>query len=250
MKGNSLHCFIAAVFVISLAGSTTALSSEGLVFAMNFDEGSGDKVNDLSGNGNHGMVEGSTDWTAGKYGGGFHLDGSTHITVPNADPLSSLTHPMSVGCWVNPDELGGWRNIVEMDAEGAGGWKMGFHDSRAIVWTTYRVQDFISETPINPGTWTHVAATWDGSQAIVYVNGEPDPPIAGGGVIDTKDLPSLDIGYRRTSAASFYVGVIDDLFIHNKVLSQQEINDLMGGLSVLSVEPDGKAAITWGALKL
>jgi hypothetical protein len=248
MRGDSVVCLIAAVFVISLVGSATAGAAGGLVFAMAFDEGSGSKVNDLSGNGNHGEVVGTADWTAGKYGGGFHFDGATYITVPNAEPLASLTHPMSVGCWVNPDVLGGWRQLFEMD--GDAGWKIGFHDSHAIVWTTYHVQDFISETPIDTGTWTYVAATWDGSQAIVYVNGEPDPPIAGGGVIDVKNEPSLDIGYRRTSAASWYEGSIDDVFIYNKVLSQQEIKDLMGGLSATAVEPVGKATTTWGGLKL
>ncbi len=251
MRKSRMLCLVAAVFVVSMAGSTIvrAQLSGGLIFVMTFDEGSGTRVNDLSGNANHGSVEGNSDWGAGKYSGGFHFDGSTHITVPNAEPLSSLSHPMSVGCWVNPDELGGWLNIVEMDKETVGGWKMGFHDSRAIVWTTYRVQDFVSTTPVNLGTWTHVTATWDGSQAIVYVNGNPDPAIAGGGVIDVSDVPSLDIGYRRTSAASFYVGSMDDLFIYDRVLSQQEIQDLMGGFSALSVEPGSKVTTTWGALK-
>lgn len=247
MRGNSILCLIATVFVISLIGTATAQSSEGLVFAMTFDEGSGDKVNDLSGNGNHGRVEGTTGWIGGKYDGGFHFDGATYITVPNAEPLSSLTHPMSVGCWVNPDVLGGWRQLVEMD--GPAGWKIGFHDSRAIVWTTYFVKDFISQTPIETGKWTHVVATWDGSQAIVYVNGEPDAPISGGGVIDVKNEPSLDIGYRRSSSASWYEGGIDDVFIYNKVLSQQEIKDLMGGISALAVRPGCKTAATWGHMK-
>ncbi len=247
MRRSRILCLITAAFAIGLFGSSVAHSSEGLVFAMTFDEGSGDTVHDMSGNGNHGTIGGNADWAGGKYAGGLHFDGATHITVPNAEPLSSLTHPMTVGCWVNPDELGGWRNIVEMD--GDAGWKMGFHDSGAIVWTTYHVQDFISTTPIDPGTWTHVAATWDGSEAIVYVNGEPDPPIAGGGVIDVSGEPSLDIGWRSTSAASFYAGLMDDLFIYDEVLSQDEINALMDGLAVTAVKPVGKAATTWGALK-
>ncbi len=247
MRGNSIICLITAVFVISLAGIATAGASEGLIFAMTFDDGSGNVVHDLSGNANHGEIGGNTDWTGGKYGGGLHFDGASHVTVPNGAPLSSLSHPMTVGCWVNPDELGDWRNIVEMD--GAAGWKMGFHSSGVIVWTTYHVKDFTSQTVIEASKWTHVCTTWDGSQAIVYVNGEPDDPIAGGGVIDISGEPSLDIGWRSTTQASFYAGIMDDLFIFNKVLEQQEIKDIMGGLSALAVEPGGKAATTWGALK-
>lgn len=227
VRENGIFCLIAVVFAISLAGSamSDARLYGGLVFLMTFDEGSGNIVHDLSGNGNHGKLEGTAGWTVGRYGGGFYFDGSTHITIPNAEPLSLLTHPMSVGCWVNPDEMGGWRNIVEMD--GPAGWKMGFEDSGAIVWTTYYVKDFVGQTLIQPGKWTHVVATWDGKEAIIYVNGEPDPLIMGGGGINVRSEPSLDIGYRRTTAASFYAGVMDDLFIYDKVLSQQEIKDMI-----------------------
>ena len=246
--------FFASVLVFSLISYALATGAppEGLVFLMTFDEGQGDVavVSDSSGFGNDGTVEGKADWIQGKFRGGFHFDGATHITVPNANPLDKLTHPMSVGAWVNPDILGDWRNIIEMDAEGSGGWKMGFHDSRAIVWTTYRVQDFISQTPIEIEMWTHVVATWDGAEAIVYVNGEPDAPMAGGGVVDTTILPSLDLGYRRTSSASFFEGGMDEVFIFDRVIEQSEVKDIMNGLGdMLAVEPRAKLATTWGTLK-
>ena len=242
-------CFV-TLLMFGLVGLNLASGAlpEGLVFLMNFDEGKGDTVHDLSGFGNDGIVEGKTDWVNGKYGKAFNFDGATNITVENAKPLSELTHPMSAGLWINPTAVGGWRSILEMD--GPAGWKIGLHNGTdAIVWTTYHVKDFISQTPIEAGTWSHVATTWDGSQATVYVNGEPDDPIAGGGVIDVSGEPSLDIGWRSTSAASFYAGVMDDLFIYNKALDQQEIENLMGGLSATAVEPGGKAATTWGALR-
>jgi hypothetical protein len=227
--------FLASVLVFGLISYGLAIGAppEGLVFLMTFDEGQGDVVGDSSVFGNNGTVEGKADWIEGKFRGGFQFDGATHITVPNADPLDKLTHPMSVGAWVNPDILGDWRNIIEMDAEGSGGWKMGFHDSAAIVWTTYRVQDFISQTPIETEVWTHVAATWDGAEAIVYVNGEPDSPMSGGGLVDTTILPSLDLGYRRTTNASFFEGGMDEVFIFDRVLEQNECKRLQIALGKL-----------------
>ncbi len=250
MKG-SLGFIMVLIFSLLVSGLVRGALPEDLAFLMMFDEGKGDVVADLSDFGNDGEVNGKADWIQGKYGGAFNLDGVTFINVPNAKPLDELTHPMSVGCWVSPDELGGWRNIVEMDAEGQGGWKMGYHDSHAIVWTTYRVQDFISQTPIPLGEWTHVCATWDGTEAIVYINGEPDAPIPGGGVIDTTGLPSLDIGRRRTTDASYGNGGIDELFIFTKVLEQDEITEFMKGFAdIVSVDPQSKLSTTWGALKL
>ncbi|MCD6506971.1 LamG domain-containing protein [Candidatus Poribacteria bacterium] len=239
----------ALFLVIVLSLWAEAKLPDYIVFLMTFDEGSGKKVSDLSGYGNNGEVVGSVKWVDGKYGGAFYFDGKTHITVPNADPLKKLTDPMSVGAWVNPETLGGWRNIVEMD--GSAGWKFGFHDT-TLVWTTYHVKDFIGQTVIPTKKWTHVAAVWDGSKATIYINGEEDQggPIAGGGKINVEKEPSLDIGFRRTSGSSFYQGAMDDLWIANKALSKNEIQELMNGFTgLMAVNPSGKLATTWGDLK-
>ena len=220
------HTILLSVILMLTVGVAIVKSAvdEEPVFFMVFDEGSGNVVHDASGNGNHGRIVGTPIWKPDKIGSYLYLDGSTYITVPNAEPLSELTHPMTVGAWVNPDFLGGtWHNIVEMD--GPAGWKFGFFNAR-VVWTTYSVQDFISQTPIPTDKWTHIAASWDGQEAIIYINGSPEPPIQGGGVIDVGDLPSLDIGHRRTSGVLFYIGSLDDLLIYDRVLNQQEIEEI------------------------
>ena len=135
--------YFVIVLICSVIGSGLASADlpEGLVFLMDFEEGSGDTVHDLSGFGNDGVVEGKVDWVNGKYGKAFNFDGATNIAVENAEPLSALTHPMSVGLWINPTAVGGWRSILEMD--GPAGWKIGIHTTgNVIVWTTYHVQDF------------------------------------------------------------------------------------------------------------
>jgi hypothetical protein len=249
MKRNVVLCFVTAL-MFSLIGSGLArgVLPEGLVFLMTFDEGKGDTVHDLSGFGNDGTVVGKEDWIKGPFGGAFHLDGATYITVPNDEPLGKLTHPMSVGFWANPDGLGGWQQVVEMD--GNTGWKMGFADPNVLVWTTYHVQDFITQTPIENGEWVYAVSTWDGSEAIVYINGEPESPIPGAGVINVENEPSLDIGYRRTSAASWYQGGIDELFIFNRVIDEDEVKEIMKGFAdMIAVEPEARLTTTWGALK-
>ena len=249
MRRSVILCFV-AVLVFGLVGLNLAGGAlpEGLVFLMNFDEGSGDTAHDLSGFGNDGIVEGKEDWVDGQFKGAFHFDGATYITVPNNEPLGKLTDPMSVGFWANPDALGGWQQVVEMD--GGAGWKMGFGDPAVIVWTTYHVQDFFTTTPIENDEWTHAVSTWDGSEAIVYINGEPEAPIAGGGVIDVTNEPSLDIGYRRTSSSSWYSGGIDELFIFDRVIDEDEVKQIMNGFAdMLAVEPGAKLATSWGNLK-
>ncbi|MXV72693.1 LamG domain-containing protein [Candidatus Poribacteria bacterium] len=243
--------FVLAVLAI-LVGNTYAELPKDIVFLATFDEGKGDTVGDLSGNGNDGTADGKQTWIDGPFEKAFEFDGSTFITIENAGPLKELTDPMSVGAWVNPDGITGWQNIVEMD--GGAGWKFGFHGSKVLVWTTYHVKDFLGQTVIAEGEWTHVAATWNGKEAIIYVNGEEDDagPIAGGGVIDVSGEPSLDIGYRRTSGSSHFVGGMDELWISNEVKSQKEIQEFMdsGFNAILAVDPVDKLAVTWGKLKV
>jgi len=239
------------VIVFAFVGSNLVLAAlpQGMVFLMTFDEKSGNTVKDMSGNNNNGTVVGKAGWVAGKYGNGFNFDGATNITVANAKPLSALTDPMSVGVWVKPEALDGWRNIVEMD--GNAGWKLGFNVSN-VVFTTYHVQDFTAGgKAINIAEWTHITATWDGKQVIVYINGEPEPPIAGGGKIDVAKEPSLDIGFRSTSKSAYIKGTMDDLFIITKVLKQDEVKTMMKGFadSLTAVTPSTKLTTTWGEVK-
>ena len=107
MRKISLICIISVVFLIGLMATHGAVAqvNKGLVLAMTFNESSGDKASDSSGYGNNGKVTGKVDWKAGKFGNAFHFDGATSISVTNKDPLTQLTHPMTVGCWVNPDSI-------------------------------------------------------------------------------------------------------------------------------------------------
>jgi len=249
-RENLLYLVAVLIFALTMSGLARAGQVEGLVFLMTFNEGSGDTVHDQSGFGNDGVVEGKVDWVDGKFGGGFYLDGTTYITVPNAEPLGELTHPMSVGLWINPPIVGGWRSILEMD--GPAGWKIGTHNGTdAIVWTTYFVKDFVAATPVPVDEWSHIAASWDGAEALIYLNGELDATVAGGGVIDVSGDPSLDIGYRRSSAASWYEGIVDEAFVIDRVIDQDELQDFvnLGFDTILAVESREKLSTTWGALK-
>ena len=237
-------------YLIFFAVVVQAELPEDIVFLLTFDEIKGDEIIDLSGNGNHGLAVGKSKIEKGKFGDSFYFDGKTSITVKNAKPLGELTDPMSVGVWLKPDILGGWRNIVEMD--GKTGWKFGFHDSKALVWTTYFVKDFITTQPVEDKEWSHVAATWNGKEAKMYINGEEvkGSPIAGGGVIDVKKEPSLDIGFRRTSADCYFEGFMDELFISNKVLTVNEIKKYQEGFdALLQVDPKSKLTTVWGSIK-
>ena len=90
-------------------------------------------------------------------------------------PLKELTDPMSVGAWVNPDGITGWQNIVEMD--GGAGWKFGFHGSKEASLDNISCERLYADldTVIAEERMEHMSQpTWNGKEAIIYVNGEED----------------------------------------------------------------------------
>jgi len=85
------------------------------------------------------------------------------------------------------------------------------------------VECYAGNAPLNE--WQHVAATFDGSRAILYVNGIEicNRPLAG--AIPMDESPFLISGYinNNNQIVDEITGKIDDVRIYNKALNQTEI---------------------------
>jgi hypothetical protein len=73
---------------------------------------------------------------------------------------------------------------------------------------------------IAPKTWNHVALVRDGSRVMVYLNGNPEPEIAGEATPDISR--EVFVGGRRDKEATFE-GRVDEVAIYNRALSPQEV---------------------------
>ena len=77
--------------------------------------------------------------------------------------------------------------------------------------------------------WHHVAATYDGTVAKLYIDGELDNEI----YFNTDYLSTLDGGNYSTNigtanhASEYFNGIIDDLAIWNRALTEQQIQAQM-----------------------
>ena len=78
-----------------------------------------------------------------------------------------------------------------------------------------------SSANLQLNTWTHIAATYDGSSLKIYVNGTLTGSVANAG-----GLPSgTDAWYlgRAADGSSFFPGTMDEVRIWNVVRSQSDI---------------------------
>jgi concanavalin A-like lectin/glucanase superfamily protein len=90
-----------------------------------------------------------------------------------------------------------------------------------------REQQVRSRRALAPGRWTHVAATFDGERAVLYVDGAADAEenLAG---FDASQGPVFlgarpDASGRRARPGTVYEGRLDDLRVHRAALSGAEV---------------------------
>ena len=76
-----------------------------------------------------------------------------------------------------------------------------------------------SASPV--GSWTHVALTYDGSQLRLFVNGVQVASAAASGAIQASSSP-LWIGGNQPYG-EYFNGLIDDVRVYNRALTQAEI---------------------------
>ena len=108
-----------------------------------------------------------------------------------------------------------------------------------------------SGVTVKAGTWYHVANTYDGNTAKIYVNGEEkvSQSVAKFQLVEEDQTAWLatDKGASFQSAC-----IMDDVGLFNDALTKEEINNIMNhGIyqTAFAVEPISKLPILWGNLK-
>ncbi|MFD0883384.1 LamG-like jellyroll fold domain-containing protein [Streptosporangium algeriense] len=221
----------------------TSTPVPGLVAAYGMEEGSGTTVGDSSGRNNTGAATDTT-WATGKHGTALSFNGSSSwITVPHAASLR-LTTGMTLSAWVKPTDLTNWRTVVMKDLIAEDGASYGLYASDGNVpagWllTTEGEQRSPKGTTALPAnTWSHLALTYDGTTARLYVNGAQAGQLAVAGDF-YDDGGDLHIG-GNSVWGEFFGGLIDEVRLYNRAQTATEIQTDMN-TSVGSVVPSALA---------
>ena len=211
------------------ATATTLSQISGLVAAYSFDEGSGNIVNDLSGNGNTGTLSNTTWTSSAKYGDALVFNGiSSLVTIPNSSSLD-LTNGMTIEAWVNPSIANtSWADVVYKGADNyyleassnptgvpGGGATIGSNDETTL-----------GTTALGINTWSYLALTYDGTTLRLYVNGVQVSSITQSGLITTSTNP-LQIGGDTLHTNQYFQGTIDEVRVYDVALNETQIQSDM-----------------------
>jgi len=221
---------------VSVTVQNTAAA--GLVGAWAFDENTGTTIADQSGKANNGTVTNTTWVTTGKFNNALQFNGSNAwATVPDSNTLD-LTTGMTVEAWVRPSTSGGTNWQTAVVKEQTGNLAYGIYENtnqgkpEAEVFVGGATHAVNGTAALPAGTWSHLAATYDGANIKLYVNGTMVAQAAASGSIITSTQP-LRIGGNNIWGERF-TGLIDEVRVYNRALTSGEIQ----GDMVRSITPD------------
>ena len=191
------------------------------------NDGFGLTATDSSVNGYDGSLENmdGTEWTAGILGGALQFDGNNDYIGGIGDcPTGNYT----VATWAKDTGTtgDGWSVLYSAEQEI---WFGVDHEASPVVWLDAGGNG--NGANLAAGTWTrdvwhHIAATWDGSNLHLYLDGI-DMPITVYGTPGNALATAAVIGaYSQNPTTETWYGEIDDVRLYNCALDPADIAEL------------------------
>ncbi len=255
---------------------TTALltwavtSAQTLPFAYwPLDELGGTMAHDAVG-ANNGIAQGNTTWqpAGGHHGGALRFYGNdARVDLGPCDVTSGPGDQLSLACWFKPEIVSGNERILMAKAIGPD--EADFIWSLSLVNNTgarFRVRTagivHTVETPpgnIFSNTWYHIAATYDGHDLRLFINGSTVANGTAEGSIGYHPQAPATIGNLFNNSMPFF-GSLDDARVYDQEILGIEVVDLVIGDLATTVQeaeldlwPDGTMTIPpgeWTSMRL
>ncbi len=255
-KLSYLGIVICLAFIVVPSPSWAAKFTDGLVVYFPFDEGAGQTTKDASGNKHNGALEGPFKWDNGKFGKALRFTTGKGTWVKVEDTKMLNVDSFTFMAWVHiEDWVGGIRQIVGKSVHGGcggrdqyglfsegGGMKLrmesegGRHD--------------VTTKPPEAKKWVHLACSNDGKEAKIFYDGKEVAKGKTPGKLKVSDDPWA-IGQDCERLNYIPTGLIDEVRLWNRALSEKEIGDYMkmGAKEALAVNPQAKLPVAWSRVK-
>jgi hypothetical protein len=217
------------VFGLVLTSAVEAQDDPNLIGWWKMDETSGTVAADSSGYGNDGTVVGGAQWVSGYIDGALDFDGDDDYVDCGYDPIFDTANEMTAAAWVTIRSIPtAWACVI---AKGEYSWRISnenldprFHFG-ITIWSASN-PSISGPTLVGYDEWHHVAGTYDGERINVYLDGSVDATVATTSPIGVNAANVL-IGENPEAAGRNWDGMIDDVRLYNRALSQAEISELM-----------------------
>jgi hypothetical protein len=237
--------FISCIMVsLMFAGQSYAkVDNETVVGIWLFDDGGGDVAQDSSGNGNDGTLNGP-EWTnESRFGGALEFNGAGSY-IEFATGESMKTPHFTIMAWFNTRKLNGYGHIFQTgnDWNDMAGYVFRVNQNgmgqSGLAFGPGNTTTFVTGPALEANTWYHMALTYDGTTATLYLDGEnvSSNPGAGQGEIMYDDQP-VRIGVHSHDTGSPFDGFIDEVALFDVALEAEDIGAIMNsGLAGIATD--------------
>jgi hypothetical protein len=206
---------------LSILMALVALSGHAAtVLNLPFDADEPPSVVDTSGNGNNGTLSGPDASVSDCFSGGCYdfAGAAEYIEVADHDSLD-CTAGITISAWVKPVGLDEYPNVTYLTiAAKSGAYSLSIRGFGNIVFSLTGVGSFITslqnDHSLFDGAWHHIAASYDGATAAIYVDGRLNSSTAVSGSITTTTT-ALRIG-------NMFRGKMDEVRIQNAGISDAD----------------------------
>lgn len=241
-------------------GTTLKLSNaaggleNGLVGHWTFDgkDMPGGQVNDTSGNGNNGSqvnMASSTAYVPGAIGQALNFDGTNdYLLLPNTAGLN-VASAFTLSAWIYSEDpsAGSIQRIVSLSPSESGGiekYSMYVQSNQFKTVIRLNGADYITSTVYSDSDylrrrWRNVVMVYDGSQILMYSDGEGVGQRTQSGTLADASTNPLRIGAFGPTFGQYFKGKVDDVRIYNRALSLDEIKQLyqLGATTKFAITP-------------
>lgn len=186
-------------------------------------------------------------------GESMRFDGTgSYLTVaPRVGDFAGLPRDgFTLSSWVRVDATDDWGGIISAVSDNGGrerGWVLGFNRNTFSVGLSSEGADdgdgvltyLAGKTRIETGRWYHVAATYDGTEMILYVNGRADARsrAQSGGILYDPATPLVVGAYKDANETHVLTGRLRRVGVANRAVDESAIREDFSRLSALADLP-------------
>jgi hypothetical protein len=200
---------------------------DGLIAWWKFDETSGTVAYDSSGNGHDANLTNGPTWVTGKIGGALSFDGSDDMVRTGVSGMYNQDFTWST--WIKTSDTSGAVIGVSADSWSGGGSSLYIFGGKPKI-DVCNIGNKLGSLSINTNQWVHYLLTVEDSGGSsdpvkIFVNGQIDVDSQMNWFGFSGQAFKLRIGHVPVHG-DYYSGIIDDVRIYDRVLSNAEVQDL------------------------
>ncbi|MCK4888254.1 MAG: LamG domain-containing protein, partial [Planctomycetes bacterium] len=228
-----------------------------LVGRWNFDEGMDYTAYDSSGNGHDGELWGDPRWeVVERMGMHLYIGYNANRVEISDESAFDITDEITIATWIRNNGFKYWGDNDAIVHKGTDAWYLrrnggwGAADSLRFSLEDVGAITTSDAVTIANDEWHHIAATYNGSEMCLYVDGQLNNSVSASGQIATNSDP-VWIGNNPDGAGDALEGArLKDLRIYDRGLSASEIAEIATPPYTSNPNPEHKSTVASANVQL